>query len=150
MQVFTEKMEYYLEKLRDWRFKGLVLTTESRINFFEMNTTKPPLLKLSFEKLMFPMVFYFPKHSILIESFNIEISKLKSLGIFYKWRSQFQRKIISRKFLESNEATPLNVAQIISFCGYWFAGIICSVLCLSLEVFYWRYGQAIQKLLRIS
>lgn len=143
MEVFKKNIEHYLDQLRDDHFKGIVLTTESRIDFHEMNITKPPLTRLAYEKLMFPLVFYFHKHSILLESFNNEISNLKSSGIFAMWKRQYRRRTISRKFLETDEAKPLNVMQITSFGGYWFGGIICSILCFVGEVFYWRFSQTI-------
>lgn len=143
MKLITKKIDYYFGKLRDFEFKGILLTTESRIDFYEMNVTEPPLLRLPYDKLMFPMVFYFHKHAILIESFNTEISRLKSSGIFAMWKRKFRRRTISKKFLETDEAKPLNIMQIKSFCGYWFGGIICSLLCLIVEYIYWRCGQTV-------
>lgn len=141
MELTTQRIEYYFEKLRDSEFKGIVLTTESRIDFHEMNSTNPPLFRLPFEKLMLPMVLYFQKHSILIESFDREISNLKSSGIFSMWTSRFKRRTISKKFLETDEAKPLNLLQITSFCGYWLIGIICSIICLILEISFWRFSR---------
>lgn len=150
MKLFTKQIEYYLENLRDFEFKGIVLTTESRIDFHELNTTNPPLSRLPYDKLMLPMVFYFHKHSVLIESFNSEISNLKSSGIFSMWKSRFRRRTISRKFLETDEAKPLTIMQIMSFCGYWFGGVMCSVTCLILEIFCGRYGHKFMTIFRFS
>lgn len=148
MKLITKKIEHYFENLRDFEFKGIVLTTESRIDFHEMNTTSPPLTRLPYEKLMLPMVFYFHKHSLLIESFNSEIPNLKSSGIFSMWKSRFRRRSISRKFLETDEARPLTIMQITSFCGYWSGGVICSITCLILEIFWGRYGQKVNNIFR--
>lgn len=116
-------------------FKGAVCSSLDEVVYLNQKNFGDFSFHISSEYLKTsPVVFYFPKKSILVEAFDEKMSFLKAAGLIDYWIAKhMDLKYINVKE-ESTGPRVMKLHTLLGIFTIWFIGCMIGLICFAFEI----------------
>jgi hypothetical protein len=130
----SETASYQLKTLNS-KFKGAVVSSLDEVTYRNQLNYKNFTFLISREFLMTsPIVQYFPKNSLLVESFSETFGYLKAAGLIEKWISKFMDiNYIKSRISTARAPSPLTFHHLEAMFIFWVIGCTISLAIFIIE-----------------
>lgn len=127
------------------KFKGAVCSSLDEVVYLNQKNFKNFSFHISNEFLKTsPVVFYFPKHTFLVNTMNDKVSLLKSAGLIDFWVSRHMNRRYAKIKAAVLGPRKLNFYQLSGILSVWCGGCVGSFIIFIFELLCYKFKCCVQ------